>query len=391
MKRYGKLWEKICSHENLLKAHKKAREDKSFYKEVKMVNADPDYYIEEIRNMLINKTYKVTAEDYEVSIIHDRTKERELRKLQYYPHRIIQWAVMLQLEKIFMKSFCDHTCASIKDRGGAQVARLMSKYRKKPDQFKYCLKLDISKFYPNINHAILKKLLRKKFKDADLMELLDMIIDSHPTEIGLPIGSYLSQFLANFYLCYFDHYVKEQLGVKMVIRYMDDIVIFASTKERLRDIFSKIQDYLTNVLKLKIKENWQIFPTNIRGCDFVGYRYFNDYILLRKSTCNKFKRRAKRIREKQEKKQLINYSEFCSINSYAGWIAWCDGWRLFQTYIAPIIPSMVKYYKTIICKGKPDAERRTEHYETKLSNMQYKRKPKPRKRMDSVKGAMKHG
>ena len=171
MKRYNNIYEKIYDLDNLKQAHKNARKDKSFYKEVKMVNKNEDYYLTEIQNMLKNKTYKVS--EYIISTINDRGKDRELFKLPYYPDRIIQWAIMLQLERIFINTFCTHTCASISDRGIHKAMRLMDKYLLDKKETKYCFKMDVRKFYPNINHNILKQLLRKKFKDKDLLELLD--------------------------------------------------------------------------------------------------------------------------------------------------------------------------------------------------------------------------
>ena len=117
LKRYGNIYSKIYEMENLKLAHKCARKDKLYYREVKMVDANPEKYLTEIQVMLQNKTYKITAEDYTVSTINDKGKERELWKLRYYPHRIIQWAIMLQIEKVFMEVFCSHTCASLQGRG----------------------------------------------------------------------------------------------------------------------------------------------------------------------------------------------------------------------------------------------------------------------------------
>jgi hypothetical protein len=106
----------------------------------------------------------------------------------------------------------------------------LNKYLKDIEGTKYCLKIDIKKFFPNINHNILKKLLRRKIKDNDLLWLLDEIIDSIDGDIGVPIGNYLSQYFANFYLAYFDHWLKEEKKVRYVIRYMDDIVCLTSIK-----------------------------------------------------------------------------------------------------------------------------------------------------------------
>lgn len=358
MKRYGNIYEKIYDINNLKLAHQHAREDKLFYKEVKMVDSDIDKYIGQIHEMLVNETYEVSP--YTTSVINDKGKERELNKLPYFPDRIIQWAIMLQVENIFMKTFCSHTCASVKGRGIKEASRLTRKFMKDKENTKYCLKIDVSKFYPNINHEILKKMLRKKFKDDKLLRLFDEIIDSYPGEKGVPIGSYLSQFLANFYLTYFDHWLKEEKHVKMVVRFMDDVVIFGKTSEDLHSLMNDIHEYMNNKLDLKIKDNWQVFPTNIRGVDFVGYRFFYDFILLRKTTCKKFKKRMKQIKDKLEHGICMNQSDWCSANSYAGWLKWCDSYRLFEKYIEPIIPGMVAYYKYIIKKNaKPDSRTRS--------------------------------
>ena len=175
-------------------------------------------------------------------------------------------------------------------------------------------------------------MLRRKFKDKDLLELLDKIINSAPNESGIPIGSYLSQFLGNYYLCYFDHWLKEDKNMKYVVRYMDDVVIFNNSKEELHKLRVEMSSYLKNNLDLELKSNWQIFPTEIRGVDFVGYRYFYDYILLRKSTLKRFKKVMLFINNNN----YINYSLWCSVNSYKGWLKWCNSYRLQEKYISSI-------------------------------------------------------
>jgi RNA-directed DNA polymerase len=343
IKRYGNIYEKIYDIENLKLAHKNARKDKTYYKEVKMVDANEDYYLSEIQKMLKKETYEVST--YEISVINDKGKERELCKLPYYPDRIIQWAIMLQVEHIFMQVFTTFTCASIKGRGIHKASSLLDKYMKDKEGTKYCLKVDISKFYPNINHSILKRLIRKKFKDKRLLSILDKIIESTPENKGVPIGSYLSQFLANFYLAYFDHWLKEVKRVKYVVRYMDDIVILHHSKEYLHQLKREMDIYLDNELKLKIKDNWQVFPTAIRGIDFVGYRHFYGYKLLRKSTCKRFKKQMLKIRKKCSQGHKLNYSEWCSANSYKGWLIWCSSYRLSKKYIDPIQTYLDEYYQ----------------------------------------------
>ena len=342
MKRYNNIYEKIYNMDNLKLAHKNARKDKSFYKDVKMVDENPEYYLKQIQDMLINKTYDISK--YSISIINDKGKQRELMKLPYYPDRIIQWAIMLQVEDIFMNTFCTHTCASMKDRGIRRASKLIKRYMRDKEGTKYCLKIDIKHFYPNIDRSILKQLLRRKFKDKDLLELLDKIIDSAPKDKGIPIGSYLSQFLGNFYLSYFDHWLKENKHMKYIVRYMDDVVILYHSKEFLQGLKLEMDEYLHDNLNVEIKDNWQVFPTNIRGIDFVGFRFFYGYTLLRKSTCKNFKKTMMFIK----KYNFLDYSLWCSINSYKGWLMWCDSFRLKDKYINPL-QSLVDnfYYKEI--------------------------------------------
>lgn len=113
--------------------------------------------------------------------------------------------------------------------------------------------MDIKKFYPSINHAVLKRILKKKIKDKKLLKLLGEVIDSAD---GVLIGNYLSQFFANLYMAYFDHWVKEELKVKYYYRYADDIVILSDNKNQLRSWLVAIKLYLTHELQLKLKDNY---------------------------------------------------------------------------------------------------------------------------------------
>jgi hypothetical protein len=260
---------------------------------------------------------------------------------------------MLQLEKIFMSVFISSTCASLAGRGIHTASSKIRKYLKEdPEGTQYCYKIDVRHFYPSINHKILKGLLRKKIKDGKLLRLLDKIIDSSGGEVGIPIGSYLSQYLANFYLAYFDHWIKEELGVKYYVRYMDDIVILAGTKEELHTLHRKISEYLSTHLQLTIKGNWQIFPTAVRGVDFVGYRHFYGYQLLRKGTYKRFRRKMLKIKRKKNKGKPINRKDWSSFNSYKGWLLWCNSHNLSNRYLEPIRDCVDEYYKTNIKQNK---------------------------------------
>ena len=249
-----------------------------------------------------------------------------------------------------------------------------------PEEMTYCLKIDCKKFYPSIDHETLKQKFRRKYKDPELLELIDEIIDSISTcpateeniafyesygkkvniietngkkfieGVGIPIGNYFSQYDGNFFLTEFDHWIKEVKHIKHYYRYMDDICIFAKTKGELHQLLQEINEYFRINLKLRVKGNYQIFPSFVRGIDFVGYRVFLNYTLLRKSTCREFERKMTAIRKKVESGHEMNYSEWCSINSYKGWLKHCDSYRLAEKYIVPIQPYADRYYKDHIKK-----------------------------------------
>lgn len=329
MKRLNDVFRRVIELDNIYIAHKKASRKKAHYKGVKYTNVNLAQKLSKIQNLLVNKAYKVNP--YDVELINDKGKVRELYKLPYYPDRIIQWAIMLQLETFFNKHLCFHTCASLKGRGIKRAYDLSKNYLKLSDSLtKYCLKFDIKQFYPSINKDILKSLLRRKVKDNDLLWLLDLIIDSYPKPKGLPIGSYLSQYLANYYLSDFDHWLKEVLRIKYVVRYMDDICIYSNNKPQLHNILSQIKDYLHNKLDLSLKENYQIFPSNVRGVDFVGYRFFKDFILIRKRTAKNIKVKSKKIL----KKGYVSRRDVSSVYSYLGIIKGANAFRFTQKYLA---------------------------------------------------------
>jgi RNA-directed DNA polymerase len=334
MKRYGNLYEKVCSMDNLREAHKNARRGKTNYKEVKMVDANEDYYLYNIHKMLINKEYKTSP--YINFEVDDKGKIREISKLPYYPDRIVHWAIMLQTKDVFERTFIYDSYASIPEKGTHKLINKMNAAMQNKKDTQYCLKIDIKKYFPNVDKYILKAMLRKKFKDDDLLWLFDEIVDSY--DKGLPIGNYISQYLSNYYLTYFDHWVKEHLKIKHYYRYMDDIVILHHDKLELRFIKLHIDNYLKTELKLKIKSNWQIFPTFVRGVDFLGYRLFGDYTLLRKKIAQNIKKKCRSIDKLGAKQHDIN-----SIMSYMGWLMHCNAYNFTKKYINPIVRRVEKY------------------------------------------------
>ena len=332
MKRIGNLYEKIYDLDNLKLAHKNARKGKGYYQDVKMVDSNEIHYLTQIQAMLINKTYETSP--YKIFKVWDKTKEREIYKLPYYPDRIVQWAILQVIESSLLKTLVANTFSSIKKRGIHQGLDKIKRALKDKKNTLYCLKFDIRHYYPSINHEILKQKYSKIFKDKDLLWLIYEIIGSVEMSegTGIPIGNYLSQWSANVYLSSFDHWLKEVKHCKYVFRYMDDVVILSSSKEELHSLLKEIKAYLQGI-KLELKGNYQIFPTDVRGIDFLGYRLFRKYVLLRKSTCSNFKRKMRKLR----KKKTLSYSDGCSIQSYLGWLKWCNSHRLKNKYMEGMI------------------------------------------------------
>lgn len=375
------LFNSICSMDNLYRAYQNAKSGKGWYKEVKQIEKRPFYYLAGLQYMLKNHLFKTS--EYEIFILNEGKKKRDVYKLPFFPDRIAQWAILQVIEPFLVANMTADTYSAIPGKGIQPIVNDLRGYYKTKrvdgkkksvwvpsillsdeENTRYCYKIDLHHYYQSINHEVLKQKFRKVFKDPELLWLLDEIVDSINTateedlielslsgeievdpNTGIPIGNYMSQYSGNFYLSSFDHWVKEELHVKHYYRYMDDVVIFASSKEELHEIHRKVTAYTRDYLHLNIKGNYQIFPTKVRGVDFVGYRFFGEYTLLRKSTAINFKRKMRACRKKMENNIPPTYSGWCSFNSYKGWLGNCDSYRLFKKYMEPLIEYMQNYYE----------------------------------------------
>ena len=315
MKRLSGLYEKVYDIHNLELADERAKKGKKDQPGVIKHNKSVNENLWELQKMLMDKTYR-TSKYKSFSVFEP--KERLVYSLPYFPDRIAQWAIMNVLESIWIPSFTTDTYSCIKGRGIHGAFRALKSVLRNQKGTKYCLKLDIKKYYPSVDHDVLKSVIRRKIKDKDLLWLLDEIIDSAP---GLPIGNLLSQYLANLFLTPFDHWLKEHLKVKYYFRYCDDLVFLSDNKPYLHRLLAIIRDYLSENLKLEIKSNYQIFPVESRGIDFCGYVFFHTHIRLRKSIKQNFARMlAKRPNPK-------------SIASYHGWTSHANCRHLFKKLI----------------------------------------------------------
>jgi RNA-directed DNA polymerase len=310
-----------------LKAHQNAKRGKSEYGSVKFVEANLTACIDEINLELKNKTYKTS--EYSIDTRVERGKKREIHKLPYFKDRIVHHAILQVIEPILSETYIKDTYQSIKGRGVHKAKDRLKTFLQYTENTKYCLKIDIKKYYPSVDNAILKTLIRKKIKCNDTLNLVDEIIDSTK---GLPIGNYTSQTFGNYYLSHFDHWIKEDKKVKYYIRYADDMIFMSNDKEYLHELKKEIETYLAENLKLRLKENSQIFPTNIRGIDFLGFRFFHEYTMLRNSIKKAYMKLIKSIQKRGAKLKKINL-----LMAYYGWIKASDSYNLLRATITKVI------------------------------------------------------
>lgn len=344
MKRVGCIYERIYDLDNIKHAMFKASLGKRKQIRVKKILENADYYALKIQQMLINKTYKPSKPD--VKAIQDgaNKKERVIYKPKFYPDQIVHWALMLQLEPVIMRGMYAYSCGSVPKRGTSLGQKMVRKWLDDDKKnTKYCLKMDIAKFYPSVKNEVLKSWFRKKIKDPHCLWLVDTIIDS---ENGLPIGFYTSQWFSNFLLEPLDHLIKEKLRIKYYVRYVDDLVLLGPNKKKLHIVRKEVEKHL-NGIGLKLKKNWQVFKVEKRAIDFLGFRFYRDKTILRKRNALRIKRRMKKIAEKSH----LNYSDACAVVSYWGWIKRSDSYNFYHKHVTPHV-TIKKARKVVSHYGK---------------------------------------
>ena len=264
------------------------------------------------------------------------------------------------LVNIFENTLINENIATRKDKGTHYGIKLLKKYinELKNEKF-YILKFDISKYFYNLDHKILKQLVRRKIKDNDVVEIIDNIIDStdknyvneeinllkqreiskiinctdnnkliqdilnipeYKTGKGLPIGNMSSQILAILYLNELDHYIKEKLNIRYYIRYMDDGIILHKDKEYLKKCLTEIKIILDKY-HLNLNNKTKIISIN-EGFEFLGFRYFikNNKLIMKvkNQTKRKFKRKIKKLNKLVDKGIIDEFNLIQVINSYQG-------------------------------------------------------------------------
>jgi RNA-directed DNA polymerase len=281
MKTAKNLFNRIITFENLLCAAQQAAKGKR--ERIYVLS-----FFEKLEDQLFKladelSTFRYKPGTYQTFTIYE--PKRRMISAAPFRDRVVHHALINIIGPILEKSFIHDSYANRVDKG---THRAIRRYQSFLRQFDFALKCDIKKYFPSIDHTILKSLIRHRIQDKKTLWLVDKIIDNSneqefvcdyfsedtlftPLERrkGLPIGNLTSQYFANFYLDRFDHFIKEELGCRGYLRYVDDFVIFADSKKRLHEVKKRVVHFLDKLrLQLNPSRN-MLYPCSV-GTSFLG-------------------------------------------------------------------------------------------------------------------------
>ncbi len=195
----------------------------------------------------------------------------------------------------------------------------------------YILKLDIKKYFYNIDKDILYNIMCEYISDKLLLNLTYKFIYDDGSDVGIPIGNYTSQYFDNIYLGKLDKYIKEELHIKYYVRYMDDLVMLVKTREECIIILEKIKVYLKENLHLELNDKSRYYPSKM-GVNFCGYRIFETHRLIKQRSKNSIKKKIKKYNDGK-----IDEKSFqLSLNSWLGHVRHANSYNLVNKYLSKI-------------------------------------------------------
>jgi RNA-directed DNA polymerase len=289
------LWDSITAWGNLHNAYLAARKGKRYVASVLRFQTALEENLFRIQNHLIQYQWR-PGQWYEFVV-----KDPKLRLIQAPPFsdRIVHHALVDTVSPLFEKKFILDSYACRQGKGFHAASKRIQQFTRKTQTTGpiYVLQADIAKYFPSIHHDTLLQIIARTICDKSTLWLGEMIVkQSGFINTGLPIGALTSQLFANIYLDQLDHFVKDELGVKHYVRYMDDMVIVENSKSKLRALLTKIETFLNQNLLLQLNPKTAIFPI-AKGIDFCGYRVWPSHILPRKRTIKRA-RKALRLQAK---------------------------------------------------------------------------------------------
>lgn len=351
MKRMNNIYHLVYDLGNIKLAINRAAQNKKNRSDVKRVLLDIDGYALILQNMLMNKSYKPTPYKVKTVTGASNKKSREVCCPAFFPDLCLQWALIQILNPVIMKGMYEYNCGCIPGRGNLYAKKTVEKWVKNDfKNTKYCLTMDIDKFYPSINIGILKNTFRRHIKDSNMLWLIDTVLDVE--DKGLPMGFYTSTWFANFLLQDLDHKIKEEFGAKYYIRNVDDLEIFGPNKKKLHKIRIAISEYLKSI-GLKLNDNWQVFKYGAKAkyrhkegyrisrvLDFCGYRYYRSYTLVRKRIMRRFRQKINKAKKRIRFGKKPTFKQSAAIFSYLGWTKHGNCYNFYQVNIKPYFQNL---------------------------------------------------
>ena len=337
MKTYNHLYEKIYSISDLILAFRKARKGKIGRKYVIEFQENFMQNITRLHEELKSQTY--SPKTLETFILRD-PKTRKISKADFRD-RIVHHAIVNIIESIFDRTFIYDSCANRIGKGNIFALKRFDLFKRKvsgngkviENKVKdsnfvrgYCLKADIRHYFQEVNHEILLEIIKRKIKDERVILLIKKILENGKARegIGMPLGNLTSQFFANVYLNELDYFAKHELKAKYYIRYVDDFVILHNSKIQLEVWKLRIDRFLREKLNLELHpEKSKVIPLS-QGIDFVGFRSFYHFRLLRKRNITNM-----RIKLILFSKSGMGYWQL--MESFQGWNAyaiWANSYKL---------------------------------------------------------------
>jgi RNA-directed DNA polymerase len=306
MKRLGGIWPRLVSFENLLVAYRKARRGKRGRPGVAEFGLDLERELISLQRDLKGGSYQ--PGEYRLFTIYDR-KPRVIAAAPFRD-RVVHHAVMNLIEPPLDRTLISDSYAC---RHGKGVHAAVNRYQEWAQTYRYVLKMDVRQYFPSIDHEILKGKLRRRIKDVGALELLDRIIDGSPNgnaepcyfpgddlftplerRVGIPIGNLTSQFFANLYLDDLDHFIKQNLGIRPYLRYVDDMVVLDNDKVRLAEIRSAVRERLEGD-RLRLHPNKAHITRARDGLNLLGYFVYPDRRFLRNDNGHRFARKYRAL------------------------------------------------------------------------------------------------
>lgn len=300
------VFDEMTSFEWLERSYRKARRQKRYRPEVLKFSSDLDANLLTIQAQLRDEAFHFGP--YRKHWVYV-PKKRMVMALPF-DSRVVQWAIYLELKPFYQKLMIEDSYACLDDKGSLAAAQRLQYWLRQIEHKPgwYSLKLDISKYFYRIDHAVLLDILSRRIKDDKLMRLIENIVncdgerfglprfmgpddveaDEWLGDVGMPIGNLTSQLFANIYLNELDQFCKHRLRIRKYDRYMDDTVALAPDKATANGWKDEIEGFLAERLRLDLNRKTAIRPAN-QNIEFVGYILNAHSLRLRKPTVRRMK------------------------------------------------------------------------------------------------------